>query len=197
MCGSLSSFLTVSFSVQWLQPPIRLRWPLLVPLCTFGMLSSANFALRFLWAYRAACASYKDRIYAAPHKTDECCTVQDTSPTIPLIPAQTTTLMLTWALAYIWYGLMCATSMVYHCFHPLPFYKNMDVLCTSFSSLSIVFALSTRQERDERFKNTNMYGLCSAYAIIIFVLVLGHPLLQEQLYLLPTSVAVGLEAREW
>lgn len=107
------------------------------------MVVSSIFALRLSWVYRAPYASYKDSIHAAPDKTHECHpfqdTIQDASPNIPLISAQTTTQMLMLMLAYIWYGLMCASAMLYHCFHPRRFSRNMDVLVVHYSPLCLSF----------------------------------------------------------
>lgn len=96
----------------------------------------------------------------------------------------------TWGLAFVWYAFMCVGGLVFHCFQRHPAFYFLDLVSTGSSSMSILigFAVFANLVDDRPLK-----WRLACLVIHICVAAVGlfaPPLIREQVYIVPTVVAL-------
>ncbi|GLJ06319.1 hypothetical protein SUGI_0036310 [Cryptomeria japonica] len=91
----------------------------------------------------------------------------------------------TWGFALFWYGIMCLGGLFYHCIKPSVVFRNVDVIATACSSISVVAGsiLADDTALSQRLPLLVIYVSTAVAAIG------GVELVPEFLYLGPTAVA--------
>lgn len=97
-----------------------------------------------------------------------------------------------WSASLLWYATMCIGGLFFHCLHIPHVPHILDLVGTGLSSLSVICGfLAFADKLDDRTpKQRCLYLLvCTAF---IAVAIYAPPIIQEQLYVVPSLLATGV-----
>jgi hypothetical protein len=157
-------------------------------------------AATMIWGIFLGCSTGLDLLQRSIKRNNKNNKNNKSQPQTPPQAQNTTTLstwqagLFVWGLALLWYALMCLGGLFFHCLRGELVFHLIDVVATSCSAVSIIAGFAAMLGHFDDTKAFQRLGLLLTYLAISVIALLGPPLLQEQLYLLPIygSAIIGI-----
>lgn len=97
-----------------------------------------------------------------------------------------------WSCSLLWYSDMSLGGLFFHCLHIRKLPHIADLIGTGLASLSVIAGFAAfRGKVDDRTTKQRLLLLFFAL-VFIAVVIVSPPLLQEQLYVVPSLLATGV-----